>query len=150
MRMNETQVVLEPLWLGFLASGLLVGLWADAWGRNGILLGLVALCLPPVGLLAMLLLGPSEEWRQNRRPLLDRLEAWGREHANEADGSRASSEEESPRRKYRRWAWYLLAVIVIKIGSNACGYSVTEGIVYLVTLAIGLILVIGLLLKLFS
>ncbi len=142
--MGETQTVLEPFWLGFAASGLFVGLWADGWGRNGIFLGLVAFCLPPVGLLTVLFLGPSEAWKQNRKPLVDRLAAWCEEREGQTGGgSRAPSEDESPRRKVRRWAWYLLAAIVFKIVSNAYGYSATAGLIYLVTVVIVLILVIG-------
>jgi len=129
--MGEAQGSLEPFWIGFIVSSLILGLWADSWGRSGCFLGLLGFFLPFVALLTLLFLGRAKElnrpWRAEvEPPPCSVLSAFGEVEPPEMQAQPEEEELREARRIVRRLAWFLLGIIFLVALGMADGYPYAE------------------------
>jgi len=122
---------LEPFWIGFIVSSLILGLWADSWGRSGCFLGLLGFCLPFVALLTLLFLGRAKElnrpWRAEvEPPPCSVLSAFGEVGSPEIEEQAKGIVPQEARRTFRRLAWFVLMIIALMALGATDGYSYAQ------------------------
>lgn len=124
--------VVPAVWVAY---ALLIGLWADARGRNLWILGGVALLAPPVALLALFFLGPGQRCERCQHRIQQQPCPWchdgqpaGSRTAALGDGKHTYAERRAATRK---GAWTLLVYLAVGIAINLLQISVPSLLILL-------------------